>query len=94
MLGSNAREDHANGQCSYGVHDQVDEAGSDMFSDKYGWEDNTSPNPKPIHGTFSCKILITKVIITPTLLYTISLEWTVVQQKRTSCCFSSQLVLL
>ena len=83
MLGSNAREDHANGQCSYGVHDQVDEAGSDMFSDKYGWEDNTSPNAKPIHGTFSCKILITKVIITPTLLYTISLEWIQINSRTT-----------
>ena len=83
MLGSNAREDHANGQCSYGVPDQVDEAGSDMFSDKYGWEDNASPNAKPIHGTFSCKILITKVIIPPTLLYTISMEWKQIMSRTT-----------
>ena len=83
MLDSNAREDHATGQCSYGVHDQVDEAGSDMFSDKCGWEDNTSPNAKPIHATFSCKILITKVIIPPALLYTISLEWIQINSRTT-----------
>ena len=65
------------------VRDQVDEAGSDMFSDKYGWEDNASPNAKPIHGTFSCKILITKVIIPPTLLYTISMEWKQIMSRTT-----------
>ena len=79
-----------------GVCDQVDEVGSDMFSDKYGREDNASPNAKPIHGTFSCKILIKLLFLQP---FSTEFQWngnklSVVQQKRTSCCFSSQLLLL